>query len=93
MHPQKETNLSRSSSHIPMHSMSGLAAATVVSAAIIVSLLLPSAAAPSALLIQTSEAFPSKSNPHRLFPSTVALQPAPAPGTYDIQFSSTFLKL
>jgi hypothetical protein len=48
--------------------------------AVIACLLLPSYAAPSARLIQTSEAFPSKSSPDRLVPSSVPLQSAPEPG-------------
>jgi hypothetical protein len=56
---------------------------TIITAAfVMVTILLPLAcsAAPAARLIQTSEAFPSKSAPDRLAPSSLPLQPTAAPG-------------
>jgi hypothetical protein len=60
--------------------MPSVAMLIVAVCAVIACLLLPSYAAPSARLIQTSEAFPSKSSPDRLVLSSVPLQSAPEPG-------------
>jgi hypothetical protein len=55
---------------------------SITAAFVMVTILLPLAcsAAPAARLIQTSEAFPSKSAPDRLAPSSLPLQPTAAPG-------------
>ena len=53
---------------------------TVIALAAIISTLPPpSSAAPTARLIQTSEAFPSKSSPDRLVTSPLPLSPSPSP--------------